>query len=290
MANGGKEKESRLERVSPYLYFEHWQEGSKPMNWVREWETTTLTVTNLKVAHQHNFSDRRFGSDGECIRLRDRNDDEFYQGEMSNEIKQYEEHIFNESFVTPDSEESYTIKGCYYLEKDSIGLIVGDRASGRKTSGTLYILGKGSLLPGVMFEVAEDVSAITKNIAGDLLMQIHVPNEQQKKIAKEIEALGPRAKLEIHICLLAFRSEVDRSLSESYHAHQFYIEKDGSAAVILLSLSVIPAELEHALTDGQLSEFSSTTESNQAPTMIAGRSVTIALWVIALGVILSLFK
>ena len=102
-----------------------------------------------------------------------------------------------------------------------------------------------------------------------------------------------RANLAISISLLAFRSEVDKSLSEPYHSQQFYIEKDGLTAVVPLSLSVIPGRPEHALTDDdQFSTITSTANQNPAPKtqMIVGRSVTIALWVIALGVILSLFK
>jgi hypothetical protein len=293
----------RLEERNPYLFVEYWKEGEQPFKWLAEWEHLSLEVFDLRPSIKHENVSRKFSSKAEGgIRLSD-DDSPVPQNIPAAQHKAYQDfvfNLFNNSFTKPDRQDTWLISGRFKTEEHrNIGFIrSGQPEEGRPTSeeGYISIYGSADIHAGYLWTYNEDEAKWDPTRkAGDVGIQLYLSQPQTEATIEEIKqaALANRQiRVTADVYVLAFQSEVERSLAEPYH-HQTFWFKDGTfAPAILERLTIWPLLSPPAETPAEPPQpaipvvSAPVAKATAAPRAAYSlKALVIALWAIAVAIV-----
>lgn len=262
---------NRLERVHAYHFIEHRGTGERPFDWYADWETLWVVMFDISItdsicaseyqwfpigaAHDDDLSrsprpvDQKNVTDEERERFVDFVDDQpikFFGDPTDEDFDEAKRraNVFNGRFQTPTTERRRFINGSVALE--------GDRTISWMRDGGPPI--KSFFGQGCAFGLAQigEREAQTKGIVslidekkatpvGDLQFALSLPTNQFNVLVERLGEIGPDAKIELGLKVLAFRSEVDRFLSEYFHPQTYCLEqtKFGASGSVVLESVVI---------------------------------------------------
>lgn len=222
----------RLEKKHAYLFVEHWKEGERPFNWIAEWEQLSVELSDVSSTTGESVASRNFDVDkGNCLTLWDEQDsrDADVVDRVSNEVAglyaKFRSMIFNHSFEAPEAEQSILISTTFTTEDHSIGFIKdgddGDRQQNINT-GRLMLHSSTGLRPGYIWIVDEDESKWgSSEPVGTVCINVYMPFAQALRLQAQLKQLigdGLSRRIRARLSVLAFQSEVERSLAEPYHS------------------------------------------------------------------------
>lgn len=284
----------RLEKKNRYLFIEYWKEGERPFNWFAEWEHLSLEISDICVTVSHQYVDKKFGQDQKSIPLR-RVDEEIIPKDMPDDQKRAyldaESKLFNDSFTNPGSEQISIISGKFATEEHrSIGFISsGEKEEGKRVTeeGYISVYSSTRVREGYLWSVSEDESKWVSHSPGDVCINLYIAPAQIEAVIAEIRQAtlaNRQIKLKVDCYVLAFRSEVDRSLSEPYHRQTYWFEDEAFAPAMLERLTTT--------TGGDKDVLGPTTTPSAAKELppatqprYSMKALVIALWAIAVAII-----
>jgi hypothetical protein len=226
---------------------------------------------------------RRFGDDVKAVELLDEKSlateavAEKISPAQRQAYQQYEFTTFNNSFTKATSQETWRISGRFSTEqRRSIGFIRSGENAERKPvfkEGHIDIYGVEDIRRGYLFRYNEDDALWdSSKRVGDICIHLDLNQSQIKAAIEETtratQANGPpRVKVDLYV--LAFQSEVERSLSEHHHSQTFWFKDGAFAPAILERLTILPAPPKPAAPtsgNGKAKTSSATTPISTAAT------------------------
>ena len=294
----------RLEEKSPYLFVEYWKEGARPFNWVAEWEPLSVELSDLQPSIAHEYVARKFSGDEDAVRLQQIDENSIPKDIPADRHKAYRDYLFNlynDSFTKPNSEYRISISGRFRTEqRRTIGFIrsgESDEGKPKFEEGYISIYGSADIQRGYLLTCDEnDAKWNPSTKVGDLSIGLYLNQRQIESTIEQIKqaALANRQiRVTADLYLLAFQSEVERSLSEPYH-HQTYWFREGAIAPAILERLTIwppsspPAEPTTETPPQPTISVASAPVAKAAPAPRAGyshKALVIALWAIAIAIV-----
>ena len=163
--------------------------------------------------------------------------------------------VYNKRFRIPDEPHTRAIQAkCSLEDSRSIDMIndgdVNEKmfGGGRYTAGTVSIQPSENAYLGHLgfYDEDDDMFDRTgKTKVGDIWLELYVKPEVFDQLTKRIERLGRDLVCTASLRMLAYQSEVERSLAEPWHSQAYYIEKGEyfiSSDVVLESIALSTSE------------------------------------------------
>lgn len=303
----------RLEKKHAYLFIEHWKEGERPFNWIAEWEHLSVELSDVSFAMSENVASRAFGADaGNCLTLWNEEDSRNSDvlDRVSNEVAglyaKFRSMIFNHSFQTPESEQSTVISATFTTEETrSIGFINdgddGDKQQ-TKNTGRLMLYSSARLRPGYIWMVDEDEHKWgSSDPIGTVCINVYMPFAQAMRLQAQMKQSigdGQSRRIRAQMSVLAFQSEVERSLAEPYHSQTYSFSRGAFSPVMLHGISIsqgseptttsesTPYKLPQTNIPSALPEKSKASSIGQAAPVRGTKALVIALWAIAIAILM----
>ena len=296
----------RLEQRNPYLFVEYWKEGERPFNWFAEWEHLSVEISDIRVAIRHQYLTRNSLSDAQSIPLAKINEDAVPENIPNDQKKAYLEFVFrlfNEAFTKPDSQETLMISGMFATENDSIGFIRSGETEGKRTQkGYISLYGSADIRRGSLWTVNEEEFKFDPSRKpGEVCIDLYLASAQMKSAIAEIKqaAIANRQiKVMANFYVLAFQSEVERSLSEPYHSQTYWFRDGALSPAVLERLTIWPVSSQatkSAPDDDNKDDAPQPTipltpptigsVSAAAPPRHSVKALVIALWAIAVAIV-----
>jgi hypothetical protein len=145
-------------------------------------------------------------------------------------------NLFNGTFTKPDSAKAPVISGKFTTEDHrSIGFLRSGEEEGQRAirKGHIALYSSTDIRRGYVWSVSEDdVKWNPSQKPGEVCINLYLAPAQIEEAMAEIKqaALANRQiRVTADVQVLAFQSEVDRSLAEPYHSQTFYFQ-DGAFA------------------------------------------------------------
>jgi len=227
--------------------------------------------------------DKKFGRDQQSIPLRKFDELSISQDVPDDQKKAYlafVSNLFNDAFTKPDSERTAVISGKFTTEENrDIGFIrSGESKEGKRTirEGDISIRASTNIQIGSLWSASEH-DWFQK--PGEVCIQLHVAPAQIEAAISEIKQAtlaNQQIKVTADCYLLAFRSEVDRSLAEPYHHQIYWLREEAFASVVLQQFTT-----ERTLTTPSATQK----QSPAAQPQYSMKPLVIALWAIAAAII-----
>ncbi|MEQ8334502.1 hypothetical protein [Nisaea sp.] len=230
-----------MERKSRFFYLEHLDEDGGTLNWNANWESIFLCIYAPELGKSENlYGEKRGVSGGDFVEFL-KPDGEFESilgwqefgdaGSSDADAEELRQLLYNKAFSKEERTE-ISISGSFSLSDDShIGVLEDGKgpsrfgvsrrgsirihASGEDSLGMLSIIGESDLKWSGMDGVEE----------GELDVDVYMPLSSVQRIAADLKDHDYRAHIIVRLRVLAFRSEMDRSLSEPWHSTTYYLEK-----------------------------------------------------------------
>lgn len=277
----------RLEQKNPYLFIEHWEEGKSPFKWSAEWEYLSLELSDIRISSIQEYLDRKRGRNEKSIPLVADFDERSIPKDVPDDQKKayldFVSNLYNDAFTKPDSERTSIISGKFSTEESrDIGFIRSGesaKAKGTTQEGHISICACTNVRQGSLWTASEH-DWLHKT--GEVCIQLYAAPTQIDAAISEIKQAtlaNQKIKVTADCCLLAFRSEVDRSLSEPYH-NQTYCLADGDYG------AYAPIVLQRLTTESTLTPSATQKPPSAAqPQKYSMKALVIALWAIAVAII-----
>jgi hypothetical protein len=299
--NKGEPFRKRLEQRGPYLFIEYWKEGERPFNWFAEWSHLSVEITDVSVAIVHTYLDKRFGELEPPVALRKSHADEIVIENIPEDQKkpylEFVNRLFNEEFTKPRTEEVSIIFGKFVIEATrSIGFIrPGETEDGKPTiqRGRILLRGSDDMRPGSLGSISEeDVKWGSPHKPGEVCIELSMAPAQIKAVIAEVRQAASenrpiRAAADLYV--LAFQSEVERSLAEPYHPQTYWFRDGAFAPAVLQRLTIWQDSLPPGIE--RVDDQPRAPPPVPAPPVVGkeGRSMrplVIALWAIAIAIVI----
>jgi hypothetical protein len=188
-------KDPKLEKINDGLYIEHWKEGSRPFNWFKHSEHLWMTLHDIRLSAGVSVNDARepqFARSIDAI------------GELE---RQWDIEVWE-----PEAGASHFSSVKVALRTDRHK---AEEASAEPTSGVLIHVVGDILKYGPEREEPH------------LQFELYLPGAIMEQLwAEASNTLVAKATLSVKV--EAFRSEMDRSLSEPWHPRTYCIENDSA--------------------------------------------------------------
>jgi hypothetical protein len=294
--------ERHLEKKNDLYFVEHWKDHEKPLSWFSHWERLSVVLSVVKVYTVFHYAERKRGQErtADPLQLYDRDEFEkiaLEQGETEDEaarIAKVRDELLNRTFWKPDAGDGVVFEFKFETTgKRSVNFIEdGGTPDIYKTSGefTLY----GSQLPkgGYLSLTNDDDAKWSEGVeAGTVSIQTYISNAEAKEFLAVLRAASPNAEVRADLDVLAFQSEMERSLAEPYHHQTYSFEKGEFSPVVLKSLMVIePAGSPQSAEQERSGKVATSIHVEPPARPLAAPSTfpvsaTLALWAIAIAVI-----
>jgi hypothetical protein len=272
----------RLEQKNPYLFIEHWEAGKSPFKWAAEWEYLSLELSNIRISTVQRYLDPKYGRDEKSIPLASVDERWIPEDVPDDQKKAYVDfvsNLFNNAFTKPESERTAVISGKFTTEESrDIGFIrSGETEKGKRTirEGDISIRASNNIRNGSLW-AADEHDWLHKT--GEVCIELYAAPAQIDAAISEIKQAS-LANRQIRVTadchLLAFRSEVDRSLSEPYHHQTYWLREGAFASIALQRLTTEPT-----LTPSATQKLPSAAQPQHSM-----KALIIALWAIAVAII-----
>jgi hypothetical protein len=304
--------QKRLEKKHAFLFIEHWKEGERPFNWIAEWEHLSVKLSDVSFAISENIALQAFGSDeGKCLTLwneqdsRDSDVAERVTDEVAALYAKFRSRIFNHSFLAPESEQSIVLTATFTTEETrSIGFIKdgddGDKQQVTNT-GRLMLYSSAERRPGYIWMVDEDEYKWgSSDPVGTVCINVYMPFAQVLRLQAQLkEPIGDGLfrRIQAQLSVLAFQSEVERSLAEPYHSQTYSFSRGSFSPVMLQGTSISERSEPTATSKSARSKLPQTNilslpEKSKAPSneqsgpVRGTKALVAALWAIAIAILI----
>jgi hypothetical protein len=303
---------NRLKKSHAFLYIEHWKEGEKPINWFAEWQHLTVELSDISFGMSENIVTRHFGRDEDKNYLTlwnesDTRDSDVVDGVSDEAAELYEKirsSIFNHSFKLPELEQSNVISSTFTTKGNrSIAFIQdGDDCHRQQTTdtGRLKIYSSTRIQHGYIWIIDEDEQKWGSSEAvGTACINVYVPFNQALRLQAQLKQSmsdGLTRRIQAQLSVLAFQSEVERSLGEPYHSQTYSFTRGAFSPVMLQGVSILQSEPTAKGKDVANKLFqrdetlSDLPEKKKAPSgeqpARGNKALVITLWAIAIAILL----
>jgi hypothetical protein len=216
------------------------------------------------------------------------------------------DRLLNEEFTKPRTEEASVISGKFVTErKRSVGFIrSGETEDGKPIirRGHISLRGSSDTLLGSLESINEDdVKWGSPHEPGEVCIDLFMAPAQIKAAIAEVRqaALANRPiRATADLYVLAFQSEVERSLAEPYHSQTYWFRDGASAPAVLRRLTIWPnsKSVGTAFDDDDEPDVPRPTipapmavvkeKPSTPPPRYSTRALVIALWAIAVAIVL----
>jgi hypothetical protein len=273
------------------------RKGGGPFNWFAGWEHLSVEISDISVSIGHECVARKYGQDDKSISLRkfdEKSVPENIPGDKKEAYLKYVSDLFNETFTKPDSEETLVISGKFATEEHrSIGFIrSGGSYEGKPTTqrGSILISGSTRVGTGSLWSVSEDeIKWGWSGKAGEVCINLYIAPAQIAAAISEIKQAvlaNRQIKVTATLYVLAFQSEVERSLAEPYHPQTYWFKDEAHASAVLERLKIWPISSQPG--EPAPSSLGAPPAVVQPPTALPGystKALVIALWAIAVAIV-----
>jgi hypothetical protein len=288
--------QKRLEQKNRYLFIEYWKEGERPFNWFAEWEHLSLKISDIRVAISQQYVDRKFGRDEKSIPLGKFDEESIPKNVPDDQKKAYLEfvsNLFNDAFTKPDSERTSVISGKFTTEEHrSIGFIrSGETEEGKRITGYISLYASTNIQRGYLWCVSEDDAKWdSAHNPGEVCINLYIALAQIEAAIAEIQQAtlaNRQVRVTADCYVLAFRSEVDRSLSEPYHPQTYWFADGDFAPAVLERLTTATGGDKADISEPMTPLTPSATQKlpSAAQPQYSMKALVIALWAIAIAII-----
>ena len=311
------EEDERSVLVNPNVIENTSSTRERPVYDYKRWRRLHLTLKEYEFIHSFQSQETDIGSSFGLLAAT--SELEKQAGENFNTLSEEEQREIRWAHLASIRTEAHphtvrlvgwaTIKGRRDIEVRSVSTTEGiDEEKYRERLNRIYIEVHESseLPPGALIHWTEDLRRGDADDPGEdyLVADLYVADGTLAELERLLERKGRKLPLEIFIQSHLFQNEIDESLAEPYHWQQFTMLSGSSNSTILHSIVVNERALSHAdnhsESNGESAPLEKTPlhgEGSQAAQFsvaikeiaISLRGISLALWSIAVVVLVSVF-